>query len=56
MERGWWTQQGVDTLLADPNRHAFRVYSLVMLELAVRLFVEQPLSNTSPSTTLEEFS
>jgi asparagine synthase (glutamine-hydrolysing) len=56
LERGWWTRQGVETLLADPDRHAFRVYSMVMLELAVRLLIEQPLSNSSPTATLEEFS
>ncbi len=55
LERGWWTRQGIETLLANPYRHAFRVYSLIMLELAIRLFIEQPLSKTSPSTTLEEF-
>jgi asparagine synthase (glutamine-hydrolysing) len=56
LDRGWWTKQGVETLLADPDRHAFRVYSLIMLELAVRLLIEQPLSDTSPTVTLEEFS
>jgi asparagine synthase (glutamine-hydrolysing) len=56
LARGWWTQQGVEALLTDQNRHAFRIYSLVMLELAVRLFIEQPLSNTPPTATLEEFS
>lgn len=55
LERGWWTQKGVETLLANPAKHAFRVYSLVMLELAVRLFIEQPLSTTPPTTTLKEF-
>ena len=56
LERGWWTQQGIEALLADPDRHAFRIYSLVMLELAVRLFIEQPLSNTPPTATLEEYA
>jgi asparagine synthase (glutamine-hydrolysing) len=56
LERGWWSQRGIETLLADPGRHAFRVYSLIMLELAVRLFIEQPLSNSPPTATLEEFS
>jgi asparagine synthase (glutamine-hydrolysing) len=56
LERGWWTQKGVEDLLADTDQHAFRIYSLVMLELAVRLFIEQPLSKTPPTATLEEFS
>ena len=55
LERGWWTRQGIELLLANPNRHAFRIYSLLMLELTVRMFIEQPLRNTPPSTTLEEF-
>ncbi|NQV48827.1 MAG: asparagine synthase (glutamine-hydrolyzing) [Rhodospirillaceae bacterium] len=36
LERGWWSEQGIDTLLANLDRHACRIYSLVMLELAVR--------------------
>ena len=55
LDRGWWTQQGVETLLADPDRHAFRVYSLVMLELAVRRLIGPRLSNPSPTATLEDF-
>ncbi len=52
LERGWWSAQGIDRLMADPDRHAFRLYSLVMLELAVRLFVERPLNSSPPSETL----
>ncbi|GAB6052602.1 asparagine synthase (glutamine-hydrolyzing) [Magnetospira thiophila] len=40
LERGWWTKAGIERLLADPARHGFRVYSLAMLELAVRLHGE----------------
>lgn len=56
LERGWWSARGIDALLADPDRHAFRVYSLVMLELAVRMFVEQPLSASPPVMALEDFA
>lgn len=36
LERGWWTAEGIGRLFADPSRHGFRVYTLLMLELAVR--------------------
>jgi asparagine synthase (glutamine-hydrolysing) len=40
LARGWWTKEGVERLLADPDRHGFRVYTLLMLELAVKVMVE----------------
>jgi len=40
LERGWWTKAGIDRLLADPGRHAFRLYALLMLELTVRVHGE----------------
>ncbi len=40
LERGWWSKAGITRLLADPARHAFRLYALVMLELTVRLHAE----------------
>jgi asparagine synthase (glutamine-hydrolysing) len=40
LERGWWTREGIESLLADSSRHAFRLYSLLMLELTVRLHVD----------------
>ncbi len=54
LDRGWWTARGVDRLLADPDRHGFRVYSLLMLELAVRLFCERPLEALAPTAVLED--
>jgi len=54
LDRGWWTAEGVDTLLADPDRHGFRVYSLLMVELAVRMMIERPLSPDVPTTTLAD--
>ena len=56
LERGWWSTEGIDALMAQPDRHAFRVYSLVMLELAVRLLIENPLDLSAPSASLEEFA
>ncbi|MBF0353744.1 MAG: asparagine synthase (glutamine-hydrolyzing) [Alphaproteobacteria bacterium] len=53
LERGWWTASGVERLCAEPARHAFRIYQLVMLELVVRLHVESP-SRDVPDFGLEE--
>jgi len=55
LERGWWSAEGIERLLADPDRHGFRVYSLMMLELAVRLYAEGTPADAPPSTTLAEF-
>lgn len=38
--RGWFDPTGVRTLLADPARHAFRLYALTMLELTVRTHMD----------------
>ncbi len=56
LERGWWSAGGMERLLADPARHGFRIYSLVMLEMAVRLFVEQSPGSSPPAVSLEEFA
>lgn len=40
LARGWWSKDGIAALFGDPRRHAFRLYSLTMLELTVRLHVE----------------
>ena len=50
LERGWWTADGIDRLLAKPDLHGFRVYSLLMLELAVTTFIESPMNNSYPPT------
>jgi asparagine synthase (glutamine-hydrolysing) len=55
IERGWWSTAGIDRLLADPDRHGFRVYSLLMLELAVGLFVDGNAS-VEPKQNLEQFA
>ncbi|MBI1986335.1 MAG: asparagine synthase (glutamine-hydrolyzing) [Rhodospirillales bacterium] len=54
-ERGWWTAAGIDRLLADPDRHGFRIYSLLMLELAVGLFVDGNVA-AAPEGDLEAFA
>jgi len=55
VERGWWTAAGIDRLLADPDRHGFRIYSLLMLELAVGLFVDGDAA-AEPRQNLEDFA
>jgi len=56
LDRGWWTKNGIETLLQNPDRDGFRIYSLVMLELSIRLFTEMPLSSSPPTVSLEAFS
>ncbi len=40
LERGWWTAQGIDRLFADTDKHAFRLYALLKLEMCARIHVE----------------
>ena len=54
LERGYWTKTGIEHLLANPRRHAHRLYALLMLELTIRIHVEQP-TMTAPSEGLEAF-
>jgi asparagine synthase (glutamine-hydrolysing) len=53
LERGWWTAAGIDHLLARPRVHGFRVYTLLMLELALRVHVEGAASIVPPDDSLE---
>ena len=56
LERGWWTADGIERLLADPSRHAFRLYSLLILELTIRIHVEHRPSATPPNGDLADFA
>ena len=56
LARGWWTSEGIERLLADTARHGFRIYSLLMLELTVRIHVELPFSTMPPTEGLEAFA
>ena len=56
LERGWWTATGIDRLIADPGRHAARLYALLMLELAVRIHVEGGWRVAQPTGGLEDFA
>ena len=53
LDRGLWTAAGIGRLLADTRRHGFRVYTLLMLELAVRIHVEDTWTATAPRDGLE---
>lgn len=55
LDRGWWTKAGIEAMAADPARHAFRLYSLTMLELTVRLHVEDR-ADSPPTATLAEMA
>jgi asparagine synthase (glutamine-hydrolysing) len=54
LARGWWSKDGIERLLADPGRHGHRVYSLMMLELSVRIHVEGTMMSP-PAAGLGEF-
>ncbi len=56
LDRGWWTKAGIDALSADLGKHAFRLYHLAMLELAVRIHVEAAPCTQPPAMTLEDFA
>lgn len=56
LERGWWTAAGIDRLVADPRRYSFPLYALLMLELNVRIHVEQSPVSTPPDSDLAAFA
>ena len=56
LQRGWWTKAGIENLFARPDRHGFRIYSLLMLELAVRIHVESPAASSNSLPSLEDLA
>ncbi|MBL6931675.1 MAG: asparagine synthase (glutamine-hydrolyzing) [Rhodospirillales bacterium] len=56
LERGWWSARGIERLLAEPRRHGFRLYQLLMLELAIRIHIDNPPRTTPPSDPLEAYA
>jgi len=56
LDRGWWTAEGIAQLMRQPERHAYRVYSLLMLELAVRTFTAGALADTAPAESIVEIA
>jgi asparagine synthase (glutamine-hydrolysing) len=55
LARGWWSKEGVERLLAQPGRHAFRLYSLLVLELTLRIHVEASFAE-APAFGLAEMA
>jgi asparagine synthase (glutamine-hydrolysing) len=56
LDRGWWTQDGIDHLANNSARHGFRLYSLLMLELCVRIHIEGPSGDLPPLDSLETYA
>ncbi|PIQ95752.1 MAG: asparagine synthase (glutamine-hydrolyzing) [Nitrospinae bacterium CG11_big_fil_rev_8_21_14_0_20_56_8] len=56
LDRGWWTAEGISQLMRAPDRHAYRVYSLLMLELSVRMFIDQPLTDSAPTDNIQDIA
>jgi hypothetical protein len=54
LERARLVEANIDAMLADPDRHGFRIYSLLMLELVVSLFVDG--NAAAPEEDLEAFT
>ncbi len=49
LDRGYWTAEGIDHLLIDPDRHGHRVYALLMLELTILSQIDQGFSTVPGS-------
>ena len=56
LDRGWWTRTGIDALFADPGRHGFRIYALLMLELSIIIHVEDAPLSAPPTDGLEAYA
>ncbi|MGB0670534.1 MAG: asparagine synthase (glutamine-hydrolyzing) [Rhodospirillales bacterium] len=54
LERGIWTATGIKGLLAEPRRHAFALYALLMLDLTIRLHIEGRGDAATPLEALAE--
>ena len=55
LARGWWTEDGINALLADRPRHGYRLYALLALELAIITLTEGTLASSAPDANLETF-
>jgi len=56
LDRGWWTRAGIEALCADYGKHGFRLYHLAMLEMAVRIHVEDTPTDEPPTRTLADYA
>jgi asparagine synthase (glutamine-hydrolysing) len=54
--RGWWTIEGIVRLTNNPERHGFRTYSLLMLELAIVMMTERTLGEQPPDFSLTDLA
>ncbi len=56
LNRGWWTADGVRFLAAAPEKHGYRLYTLLTLEMTARMFVDSAMPTTTPDAPLEAWS
>jgi asparagine synthase (glutamine-hydrolysing) len=56
LARGWWSAAGIRKLAARPQRFGFQLYALTMLELTVRLHVEEPLDRAPEGVSLADIA
>jgi len=56
LERGWWTAEGVQRLLQNPTKHGYRVYTLLALELSVRMFTHGTIPTSTPTASLQDIA
>lgn len=56
LERGWWSAEGIQNLLRQPERHGYRVYTLLALELSIRMFTQSAIPTTTPSASLQDIA
>lgn len=56
LDRGWWTEAGIDALCSDPAHHGFRIYSLLVLELSIIIHVENAPLSKPPTEGLEAYA
>jgi asparagine synthase (glutamine-hydrolysing) len=55
LDRGWWSKTGIERLAARPDRNAFRLYALLMLELTVRAHGDHRWQS-APTAGLDEMA
>lgn len=56
LERRWWTAEGVQRLLQNPTKHGYRVYTLLALELSVRMFTHGTIPTSTPTANLQDIA
>ncbi len=56
LERGWWSARGIQRLLQHPQRHGYRVYTLLALELSIRMFTQGTMPTTTPTASLRDIA